>query len=138
MSKSKSPKPDSKTPNNAFRRADDGYKFLGKKLQPFSFLRQSALISLSLEMGVTRSVEIAAAMWLMSNPDAVVKKARRNPIEFMDQVDAYAEKNGLGAVAGNNYAAAQEVFDRICEDVKLLTGTPPNADDEHEDDESGN
>lgn len=127
------PKPKSKpTSTAAFQRADGGYTFRGKKLEPFSFLRQSALIALSLEMGATRAAELAAGLWLMSNPDAIVKKARQQPSAYVDQVDKFADDHGLGAVAGKNFEEARKLFDQICADVEANTGKPITADDDDE------
>ncbi len=117
----------------AFRRADDGYTFLGKKLEPFSFLRQTALIALSLKMGLTRSVEAATALWLMTQPDQIVRKARQNPDDFVEEIDAYGEKNGLGGIAGPNFQAAILAFEAVVEDVKAGTGRVVSPDsEEHE------
>lgn len=120
----------------AFRRADDGYTFLGKKLEPFSFLRQTALISLSLQMGATRSIEAAAAMWLMSKPDQIVREARRNPSKYIEEIDAYGEQSGLGAVTGENHQAATALLEQIIADVKAGTGKPDRG--TGEDEEQGN
>jgi hypothetical protein len=125
------------TPGKAFQRADNGYTFRGKKLEPFSFLRQSALIALSLEMGATRVAELAAGLWLMSSPDSVVKKARQEPSAYVDQIDAFADKNGLGSITGKEFQVARDLFDQICADVEANSGKPP-ADGETDDDESGN
>jgi hypothetical protein len=34
----------------------------------------------------------------MSSPDSVVKKARQEPSAYVDQIDAFADKNGLGSI----------------------------------------
>ena len=141
MSKRK-PKPKPPTADESFRRASDGYTFRGNKLEPFSFLRQTAMIPISVEMGGSYASDIAIAMWLMHQPDAIVKQARQSPSEFTDQIDIFADQHGLGAIAGANFKEARQLFETIRADIEVATGKPDfGRSGENEEDEgetSGN
>ena len=128
-------------PEQSFRRSLDGYHFRGRKLEPFSFLRQTALIPLSAEMGSSYASDVGIAIFLMMQPDGIVKQARQDPAAFIDRIDAFANDNGLGAIAGANFAEARKLFEEIRADILAATGIPDfgkNESEEQAEDESGN
>jgi hypothetical protein len=132
------------TPEQSFRRSEM-HEFLGQKLEPFSFLRQSALIAIELKLGLTYADEIAAAIWIMTQPDNVVKQIRQNPDRYIDALDKFADENGLGAIAGRNFALAKSIFEQIREDIQKASGRPDfgerdggQAGESEEEDEPGN
>jgi hypothetical protein len=142
MSKRRSPAPPklaaaTPSPEAAFRRAEGGYLFKGRRLEPFSFLRQTALLAIGLELGGSYAAEVAAAIWLMTLPDERVRAVRQDPVKFLEQIDQFADNNALGALAGRNYQQARDVFEQIRKDIETCTGKPKSdggeADpDEHE------
>lgn len=111
------------TPEEAFQ-ASELYEFAGQKLEPFSFLRQSALVPLSNEMGRTYSTEVVIALWLMMQPDLTVKKARRTPAAYTDDIDAFAEAHGLSLFSGDRFAGARALYEQVLQDLEATKGTP--------------
>jgi len=113
---------DNDAPERSFRNSHE-YHFMGRKLEPFSFLRQTALLGMMDHIGTTSLAEVAVALWLMHQPDSVVHRARRKPAEFVDQVDQFAEEQGI-VFNGVGLAAATEVYQSLTSDVRDSSAAP--------------
>lgn len=124
-----------KPEERSFRRSD-GYYFGERKLEPFSFVRQTALFALLQAMGSTPLVEIAAAVWLLTQPDSIAHKVRRKPEDFVGQVDKFADAEGI-VFNGKGLEQASAVYEAITTDVRDSAVTPDlgsNDDDGGDDD----
>lgn len=129
-------------PERAFRAQ---HEFLGNKLEPFSHLRRTAAENLGLQLfkmspdsvyetlgpdgepvqmytGVIRDVGIV--LWVCSQPDSVVMRARRKPAEYETQIDKWADEKGA-TIGGASFVEAMSVFGEIIQAV-MSTNPIPN------------
>lgn len=67
--------------------------------------------------------DIAIVLWLRSQPDSVCHRARRKPREYEGEIDAWAEKNGIGTNAENTKRAVQ-VFSETLNAANASVGEP--------------
>lgn len=153
------------TPDKAFKRATAGYELFGKKLLPFSAMRQGVAASMGMRFGLVDREEVftitvdvlkskkggkakvetysqlfgdvVKVMWLCSVPDSRVLKAERRIDDAKIEAFKWADANGVGLTTANYYAAAG-VFFKMMVDISVSTGTPVVPDDgKTEDEDSG-
>ena len=125
-----------KPEERSFRRSD-GYYFGDRKLEPFSFVRQSALLALIEAMGSSSLVQVAAATWLLTQPDAVAHKVRRKPDSFVKDVDAFANTNGI-VIGGSGLTPATALYEAITTDNRDSAVVPDLGGNDEEDEPDPN
>lgn len=151
------------TPEKAFKRANAGYELFGKRLFPFSAMRQGVAASMGMRFGLVDREDIftitsddvkgkkkgpemqfynqlfsdvVKALWLCSVPDSRVLRAERRIDEAKIDAFEWADANGMGLTT-EKYYAASAVFFTVMVDKSSATGepvVPENGKDEGEDD----
>lgn len=138
------------TATKAFKRAQAGYELFGKKLLPFSAMRQAVAGSMGMRFGLvdredifTITVEdlkekkkrqelqfynqlfadVVKVMWLCFVPESRVLRAERRIDEAKTDAFRWADANGI-ALTSENYYAAAGVFFQIMQDIAVSTGEP--------------
>lgn len=154
------------TPDKAFKRATAGYELFGKKLLPFSAMRQGVAASMGLRFGLVDSADVftiasvedlkggkkrkteissynqlfgdvVKVLWLCSVPDSRVLRAERRIDEAKSDAFKWADAQGIGLTTPKYYQASA-VFFTMMLDITASTGEPVVPDDgKHEDDDSG-
>lgn len=151
------------TPEKAFKRANAGYELFGKKLLPFSAMRQGVAASMGMRFGLvdredifTITIEdvkgkkkgqelqfynqlfgdVVKVAWLCNVPDSRVLKAERRIDEAKLEAFKWADTNGISLTSENYYSAAG-VFFQIMQDIAVSTGEPVVPDNGRTDEESG-
>lgn len=153
------------TPAKAFKRAQAGYELFGKKLLPFSAMRQGVAASMGMRFGLVDKedifsitiedlkgkkgssqlqfynqlfADVVKVMWLCNVPDSRVLRAERRIDEAKVDAFKWADVNGIGLTSENYYAAAG-VFFQIMQDIAVSTGEPVVPDKGRtDDDDEGN
>jgi len=136
------------TPEESFRTEPT---FLGKPLQPFSFLRQTAAQELGLKYGRITEQDLfwidnpntdraadeperiqmyngllrdaAIVMWVCTQPDREVMRARRKPDDYEARIDAFAEEQGI-TMGGKSFEDATTAFFSIMAAIAGAQGKP--------------
>lgn len=139
------------TPAKAFNRAQAGYELFGKKLLPFSAMRQAVAASMGMRFGLvdredifTITVEdlkskkkkvhelefynqlfadVVIVMWLCNVPDSRVLRALRRIDEAKVEAFKWADTNRL-TLTSEPYYAASAVFFKMMVDISVSTGEP--------------
>lgn len=148
MKKSKPQKP---TPATAFARASAGYELFGKKLLPFSSMRQAAASTMGLRFGMVDPndifsitiedvkqgrktseevqtynqlyADVVKVIWLCFVPDSRVLRAERKRDEAVIEAFKWADAQGISITSSKYYEAAN-VFFLMMGDIAVSTGTP--------------
>lgn len=135
----------------AFKRASAGYELFGKKLFPFSAMRQGVAASMGMRFGLvdqqdifTITVEelkgkksqskemqfynqlfsdIVKVLWLCSVADSRVLRAERRTDEAKIEAFHWADANAITLTSEAYYSAAA-IFFQIMQDIAVATGTP--------------
>jgi hypothetical protein len=114
----------------AFRDADE-MTWRGQKLEPYSYLRKTAVVSLVNYFGGNMP-EPVLAIWLGLQSDARARLARRAPDAVEADIDAWADEqkvlvlrqNSEGQMALLPDEETQSVYDRIMAGIMASTPKP--------------
>lgn len=74
-------------------------------------------------------MDVAIVLWLCSLPDAEVRKVRRNPLKYEEELDTWAEENKIYQEGLKSSKLALRTFMAIVNDVNASQGIP-NGDGE--------
>jgi hypothetical protein len=143
----------------AFNRASAGYELFGKKLEPFTAMRQATASSMGLRFGLVDESDIYRVtietlkdgrkdlqfynqmfsdvifvIWLCSIPQSKVLKALRKADEAKTEAFKWADDHGLTLTSEPYYIAAG-VFFTIMQDIAVSTVVPDLEVKDDEDDE---
>lgn len=154
---------DKPTPEKAFKRASAGYELFGKKLFPFSAMRQGVAASMGMRFGLvdredifTITIEevkgkkkgqqlqvynqlfsdVVKVLWLCSVVDSRVLKAERRIDEAKLEACQWADANRISLTSEPYYAAAG-VFFQIMQDISVSAGEPAAPDEGRTEDDPG-
>lgn len=146
----------------AFKQAQAGYELFGKKLFPFSAMRQGVAASMGMRFGLvdqqdifTITVEelkrgkkdtkelqfynqlfsdVVKVLWLCSVPDSRVLRAERRIDEAKLEAFKWADEKGITLTSESYYSAAGMFF-QMMQDIAVVTGQPvsKNGTDEEDD-----
>jgi hypothetical protein len=75
-------------------------------------------------------MDVAIVLWLCSLPDAEVRKVRRNPLKYEEELDTWAEENKIFTEGIKSSKLALQTFIAIINDVNASQGTPNSGDEE--------
>lgn len=154
-------------PEKAFNRATAGYELFGKKLLPFSAMRQAVAASMGMRFGLVDAQDIftvtieelkgkkkenrdlqfynqlfsdvVKVLWLCSVNDSRVLRAERRIDEGKLEAFKWADSNGISLTSDAYYSGAA-VFFQMMQDISAATGelVPTSGQKPDDDDDSGN
>lgn len=137
------------TPDKAFKRATAGYELFGKKLFPFSSMRQATAASMGLRFGLVDQSDLFTVtieelkgrkakeaqfynqmfsdcikvLWLCSVPDSRVLRAERKIDEAKTEAFKWADEKRMTLLT-EPYFAAAAVFLQMMQDIAVSSGEP--------------
>ena len=149
----------------AFNQASAGYELFGKKLEPFSAMRQATAAAMGLRFGLVDESDIfkitvetikdqkktkqelqlynqmfpdcVIVLWLCSVPGSRVLKALRNTDRAKEEAFTWADENDITLTSAKFFEAAS-VFLRMMMDIVSSTSAPKPEEGEESDDNDPN
>lgn len=150
------------TPDKAFKRAQAGYEVFGKKLFPFSSMRQGVAASMGMRFGLvdqsdiftitiedlkgpkkSRDVQfynqlysdVVKVLWLCMVTESRVLRAERRIDEAKIEASRWADANGISLFSERYFTSAATFF-QMMQDIAVVRGEPKSkrkTDDEEDD-----